>query len=161
MRVLQKTVNLCKCCLTKLNVLLSIALLSCWSCWCSVFTSSKSSPWHTSLINQTPNIIPHKYTVAMLFLVLLSSLQSYLCKDRRLDTDCLQHGTFPLYICQICWTVSKDSLAEFWLLLSNAVFFLFSSDALLNIATNIWITFGDYNGVKLVSKINNIPCTYR
>lgn len=99
MRVLQKTVNLCKCCLTKLNVLLSIALLSCWSCWCSVFTSSRRSPWHSSLINQTPNIIPHKYTVAMLFLVLLSSLQSYLCKDRRLDTDCLQqHGTFPLYM---------------------------------------------------------------
>lgn len=99
MHVLQKTVNLCKCCLTKLNVLLSIALLRCWSCWCSVFTSSRRSPWHTSLINQTPNIIPHKYTVAMLFLVLLSSLQSYLCKDRRLGTDCLQqHGTFPLYV---------------------------------------------------------------
>lgn len=139
MRVLQKTVNLCKCCLTKLNVLLSIALLSCWSCWCSVFTSSRRSPWHSSLNNQTPNIIPHKYTVAMLFLVLLSSLQSYLCKDRRLDTDCLQqHDTFPLYICQICWTVSKVSLVEFWLLLSNADFFVCSQAMLCWILPQIF-----------------------
>lgn len=109
-----------------------------------------------------PNTKYHTTQVYCRHVLFKSSLQSYLCKDRRLDTDCLQqHGTFPLYI----WYAEpfrKTLWRNFdYCFQMPIIFFLFSSDALLNIATNIWITFGDYNGVKLVSKINNIPCTHR